>query len=254
MRPYDPNDQNDPFNSTESWNKIDYKFDGNELNADNLLMKISFDENTVPTYQFFRPNDGRTWQRTSGNEWEEYSFDASEDGNTTDSPILSNPLPINPMTIYKYYKEPLIKADGVYNNSERIKRFFFIRAEGSAIVPLDNYLIAIDTYSKYIFAYAKITKYNPIFGQNLPTEFEAIELWHLKKKFYEYDPIGFITKENNDYKITLYKVYAGDMTTNNAEYVPRYSPNNQSLAGDDADSPGRSPYTPYDPNADMVYP
>ena len=137
-------------------------------------------------------------------------------------------------------ENPLVKYNGAYNLSKRIDRFFFIRAAGNAAVWLDNYLIAIDTYSKFIFAYAKITKYVDIFGQLLPTEFEAIEHHHLGYKFYEYDPIGFIDENKN---IILYQVYADDMTANSSEYVPRYSGLNTQIAKPiDKTTTGRSPY------------
>ena len=157
MPSYSPDDTADPFNSKEDWNRIDYKFNGNELY--NYFMKISFDVHTVPIYSFFIPNDGREWKKNSSSDYDEYTFDASEDGNTTESPIISGAIKISPMTVHRYGKNPLVSSDGFYNSSERIDRFFFIRAEGNAIVELDNYLIAIDTYSKFIFAYAKITKY-----------------------------------------------------------------------------------------------
>ncbi|MEI0486657.1 hypothetical protein [Brachyspira intermedia] len=238
MPSYSPDDMTDPFNSKEDWNRIDYKFNGNELY--NYFMKISFKVTTVPVYSFFMPNDGREWEKPSENYYDEYTFDASDDGNTTESPILPNPIKISPMTVHRYGKNPLVKHDGKYNSSERIKRFFFIRAEGSAGVKLDNYLIAIDTYSKFIFAYAKITKYSDILGQLLPTDFEAIEHYHQKRKFYEYDPIGFIDKNKN---IILYQVYEDDMTANSSEYVPRYTGTGGKAAEPiDKTTTGHSPY------------
>ena len=50
MPSYDPNDTEDPFNSKEEWNNINYKFNGNELYE--YFMKISFDVHTVPIYSF----------------------------------------------------------------------------------------------------------------------------------------------------------------------------------------------------------
>ncbi|MEI0566151.1 hypothetical protein [Brachyspira pulli] len=240
MPSYSPDDKTDPFNSTEDWNRIDYKFNGKELY--NYFMKISFDVHTVPTYSFFIPNDGRKWRKIKGSHFDEYTFNASRDGNTTEAPLGDKPLVIDikPMTVHRYGKNPLVQYDGVYNSSERIDRFFFIRAEGNAIVELDNYLIAIDTYSKFIFAYAKITKYSDVFGQLLPTEFQAIERYHLGYKFYEYDPIGFIDGNKN---IILYQVYADDMTANSSEYVPRYTGTDGKAAEQiDKTTTGHSPY------------
>ncbi|OEJ15872.1 hypothetical protein BFL38_10455 [Brachyspira hampsonii] len=235
---YDANDASDPFNSKEDWNRIDYKFNGNELY--NYFMKISFKVTTVPVYSFFLPNDGREWKKDSSSYYDEYTFDASDDGNTTATPIITNLIKISPMTVYRYGKNPLVSSSGVYNSSERIKRFFFIRLVGIAGVKLDNYLIAIDTYSKYIFAYAKITKYSDILGQLLPTEFKAIEHYHLGYKFYEYDPIGFIDANKN---IILYQVYEDDMTANSSKYVPRYTGIGGKAAEQiDKTTTGHSPY------------
>lgn len=237
MPSYSKDDTTDPFNSKEDWNRIDYKFNGNELY--NYFMKISFEVTTVPVYSFFIPNDGREWKKNTRSDYDEYTFDASDDGNTTESPILP-PISIKPMTVHRYGKNPLVSSDGFYNTSERIKRFFFIRAEGNAGVKLDNYLIAIDTYSKFIFAYAKITRYVDVFGQLLPTEFKAIEHYHLGYKFYEYDPIGFIDENKN---IILYQVYADDMTANSSEYVPRYTGTDGNAAKPiDKTTTGYSPY------------
>ena len=241
MPSYSPDDTADPFNSKEDWNRIDYQFNGNDLY--NYFMKISFKVTTVPVYSFFIPNDGREWVKNAKSYYDEYTFNASKDGNTTEAPIGGDkPLVLNisPMTVHRYGKNPLVKHDGVYNSSERIKRFFFIRAEGKAVVNLDNYLIAIDTYSKFIFAYAKITKYEEVMGQLLPTDFEAIEHHHQKRKFYEYDPIGFIDKNKN---IILYKVYEDDMTANSSEYVPRYTGTDGKAAEQtDKTTTGYSPY------------
>ena len=77
-------------------------------------------------------------------------------------------------------------------------------------------------------------------GQLLPTEFQAIERYHLGYKFYEYDPIGFIDGNKN---IILYQVYAGDMTANSSEYVPRYTGTDGKAARPiDKTTTGHSPY------------
>ena len=81
MPSYDPNDTEDPFNSKEEWNNINYKFNGNELYE--YFMKISFDVHTVPIYSFFKPDDSRVWKRTQESYFEEYTFNASRDVNKT---------------------------------------------------------------------------------------------------------------------------------------------------------------------------
>ena len=48
---------------------------------------------------------------------------------------------------------------------------------GGGIVTLQQYLIAVDTYSKFVFAFGRITDVTSIFGDKVPMQFEAIEYY-----------------------------------------------------------------------------
>ncbi|CRF33253.1 hypothetical protein BRSU_1325 [Brachyspira suanatina] len=149
------------------------------------------------------------------------------------------------MTVYKYeFKNPLVTIDSSYNQSDRMNRFLFYRIKGSAKVAgigvdLNNYLIAVDTHSKLVFAYAKITKTAsaPVVGTPYPIEFKAVELFESKKKFYEYDPIGIV---HADGKVTLYTEYQNEMRLNSTGYFPSIHDENRPIAS--YQGAGTSPY------------
>lgn len=223
----------DPFIKGE-WNNPDYNgFDGTKIK--DWFPRISFDNQNVPIYSFKKEN--RVW--TVGNPtMSEYYFDASSDGNTAQG------IGIKPMTIYKYeYKNPLIDPNGSYNSSDRMKRFLFYRIVGEAKfigigANLDQHLIAVDTYSKLIFAYAKIVSTYEIVGGNLvPNGFEALEYHSEKRGFYEYDPIGIV---HEDGRVTLYEEYQNEMRISATKFLPQIHDPTRKMAS--YNGPGVSPY------------
>ena len=138
----------------------------------------------------------------------------------------------------------MVTIDSSYNQSDRMNRFLFYRIKGSAKVAgigvdLNNYLIAVDTHSKLVFAYAKITKTAnaPVVGTPYPIEFKAVELFESKKKFYEYDPIGIV---HADGKVTLYAEYQNEMRLNSTGYFPSIHDENRPIAS--YQGAGTSPY------------
>ena len=229
-----PEDQ-DPFKNGE-WNSIDYIFNGNKIL--DFLFGASFDNNNVPIYKFYK--DGKSWSVTDPLTSEKY-FDGTDGGN------VAQGYKISPAKFYRYdYKNPLIAPENSYNQSDRMKRFVFYRLVGNAvIVPLNNYLIAVDTYSKLVFAYGKITKTGSTMGQAYPTAFEAVELHGDKRPFYEYDPIGFMSYDasTDSLKLTLYREYQNEMARDANAYFPQIHDASREIAGYvDANSAGRSPY------------
>ena len=229
-----PEDE-DPFKNG-IWNDIDYRFDGNKILE--FLFGSSFDNNNVPMYKFYK--DGKSWSVTDSLRAENY-FDGSDAGN------VAQGYPINPAKFYRYdYKNPLVDPESSYNKSERMNRFLFYRLSGEAvIVPLNNYLIAVDIYSKLVFAYGKITKTGTAAGQAYPTAFEAVELHGDKIKFYEYDPIGFMSYDasTDSLTLTLYREYQNEMAKDANAYFPQVHDSSREIAGyDNPNSAGRSPY------------
>lgn len=206
-----------------------------------VLPKMSFDGNNIPVCRF----DSRlTGWKTEYRPTEEYSYNANDEGNTA----LAG-LSIRPMQIYQYRgKNPLASPYCPYNSSENIKRFRFYRFVGKAIgsISLDQFVIAVDTYSKFVFAYAAVTELNNF---SIPQEYEPVEL-HSEdgRPFYEYDPIGYVQEDGT---VVRYRQYEEDMETDRAvNYLPRiHSPAEypdfpETVARHDPEGQGRSPYYP----------
>ena len=229
-----PEDQ-DPFKNGQ-WNDIGYQFDGNKIL--DFLFAASFDNNNVPMYSFFK--DGTVWTVSD-------TLTAENKYNAQDGANKAQGYKITGASFYRYdYKNPLVTPESAYNQSERMKRFLFYRIIGKAVVvSLNNYLIAVDTHSKLVFAYAKITKTAEAVGQKYPTEFEAVELHGEKRKFYEYDPIGFMSYDasTDSLKLTLYREYQNEMAKDANAYFPQIHDPSREIAGyNNENSAGRSPY------------
>ncbi len=231
--PFNPNYKGDGY---YGWNDEKYIFYGSII--DSWFMKVNFGKGNVPEYRFFIPNDGRSWIK--GDDLKnEFNFDARNDGNKVTYPLN---VAISDMVVYKYVnKNPLVSSTGEYNKSERLQRFIFMRINGSAAnVPMNNYLIAIDKYSKFIFAYAKIVETGSTLGNKYPTKFDAIENYQDRRFFYEYDPIGFVSEDGS---VTLFDEYKREMELGATDYVPSiHKENNKPRAIATREKPGRSPY------------
>ena len=239
-----PEDQ-DPFKNGQ-WNDIGYQFDGNKIL--DFLFAASFDNNNVPEYSFFK--DGTVWTVSD-------ALTSENKYNAKDGANKAQGYDITGAAFYRYdYKNPLVAPDSSYNKSERMGRFLFYRLVGKAVVvPLNNYLIAVDTHSKLVFAYGKITKTGSTMGQAYPTAFEAVELHGDERKFYEYDPIGFLSYDasTESLKLTLYREYQNEMAKDANAYFPQIHDPSREIAGyADANSAGRSPY--YMVNVDDIDP
>ena len=253
--------ETDPFEVEAEWNKIDYVFDGNKLDSTDLVLyKVCFDSSNTPEYAFGSRSAG--WALSNDSTCE-YTYDASGDGNTTTTEITilgstsTMTLNITGMTVYQYRgKNPLYDANSNYNTGTRVGRFRFYRMEGTVSVTttiwgktvtlysmdLDQYLLAVDTYTKFAFVYGYITKTESTAGQLVPTEYEAVEL-HGDYQFYEYDPIGYV---ESDGTVVLYNQYKTDMINASAvNYVPSIHSEDKTMANQNSSSGiGRSPYYP----------
>lgn len=232
----DVDPEKDPFIKGE-WNKPDYKFDGTKFET--WLLKVSFDGSNIPEYGFFE--DGTQWTESHVKEgYPEVSFNADNRGWTAQG------ITMKPLTIYRYnHKNPLVAADGAYNTSDRLDRFFFYRIIGAAKVAgiganLDQYLIAVDSYSKFVFAYAKVTSTESVMGNAVPNGFGPVESYGEKRFFYEYDPIGYVDANGT---VTLYKSYTDEMRKSAVDYFPSiHNKVDMTIASHSPSGEGRSPY------------
>ena len=238
-KPADIDDNNiipadkDPFKKGE-WNNQNYRFDGSLIK--NYFFAASFDGKNVPSYRFFLDYK-RAWE-IEDYDYNAYKYDGSGDGNKAQG------YNINPANFYKYEGiNPLVSYNSSYNKSDRMKRFIFYRLQGKAVVvPLNNYLIAVDAYSKFVFAYGKITKTANALGQAYPTEFQPVESHGEKRKFYEYDPIGIMIYDNvsAELKLKLYEEYQNEMAKDANAFFPQIHDINRGLASEN--KAGLSPY------------
>ena len=235
----------DPFKVGE-WNDINYQFDGTII--DKWFFHVDFDGNTVPTYRFKEHCSGHGEWKLANEEKAEYTSTSPDGENTAQG------YKITELTVSRYNgKNPLYKGTASINKAGgRMERFRFYRIKGkSVIVGLDQHLIAIDTYSKFVFAYGKITKTSSTAGKLVPMAFEPLDV-HVcpagqtagaKLPFYMYDPLGFV---NSDGSVVLYQEYRtemGDATTGQTKYFPQVHDMERPIAQrGDLNTPGRSPY------------
>lgn len=118
---------------------------------------------------------------------------------------------VKDMKVYQYRGDnPLLTAEEEekYYNSEIIKNFRFYRFTGSVLngfAQLDNFIIAVDAASDFVYAYAKIAATDELTN---PTAFAAVETDTEKNEkgtpFYRFDPIGYV---NGDGTVILYEEY-----------------------------------------------
>ena len=234
----DPNE--DPFLNGD-WNKPNYGgYDANKF--DTWLFKASFQKDKLPIYTFFDDDKGRAWL-ANGSDWNNkpaYYYKGIDGENYADSSIMK--ADITDLTVYKYKSEnPLYSSSGYLPG--RIDRFNFYSINGkAAIVTLKQYLIAVDTYSKFIFAYGAITKVESVFGgEKVPMGFEAIEKYAEKRPFFEYDPIGYV---NSDGSVVLFEHYIKEFVASPTTYEPKIHLEFTNMAKHDSKGQGYSPYLP----------
>ena len=234
----DPNE--DPFLNGD-WNKPNYGgYDASKF--DTWLFKASFQANKLPIYTFFNDDKGRYWM-TGGKDWNDkpaYYYKGIDGENYADSSFVT--ANITGLTVYKYKAEnPLYSSSGYLPG--RINRFNFYSIDGkAAIVTLKQYLIAVDTYSKFIFAYGAITKVDTVFGgEKVPMGFEAIEKYAEKRPFFEYDPIGYV---KDDGSVVLFEHYIQEFVASPTTYEPKIHPEFTNMAEHNEKGQGYSPYLP----------
>ncbi len=244
--------EDDPFvdyDGSRPWNDPDYGF---KMNFDEYVIEAKFDENNRPTYKLV---PGK-WNQSDTSK-NEYWYDGpdTEGGGTT----------IGSMKYYLYKgNNHLFAADSAYNKSDRLDRFYFYRFEGAAFgVSIKNCLIAIDTYSKLVFAFGVPSLWkrpvNIIGVPYAPASWQAVENgWEAKYEvntqdrfanvngiqyFYEYDPVG-VVKANGEIEIFQWCL---DSIGDNSKYAPRVKGNAIDLGrpiDSETEKEGRSPYMP----------
>lgn len=227
----------DPFKLPEDYNDPNYQFPADKFK--NWLFKASFQGDKLPIYNFFNDNS-RSWI-PGGADWNNITaeyYNGKDGENYVVSGILT--VSITSLKVYKYPgNNPLYSSLGYLPG--RMDRFNFYSINGEAsVAPLKQYLIAVDTYSKFIFAFGAITGTKNVMGQDVPVSFEAVEKHGDKKAFYEYDPIGYVTKDGS---VILYEHYKTEFVDAPTSYMPK-DHNFDKMAQPTPTGQGYSPYRP----------
>lgn len=182
---------------------------------DNWLLVATFDSKDVGTFRFINVNIATNWRIKDHNR-KEYIYD----GEDTKAGIFA----ILNMTYYQYRgKNPLYSISSEYNNSDFVARFYFYKftGKGLGILGLNNYLIAVDSHSKYIFAFAKPTSFKKMFGKNIPKSWGPVDDKYVNGKelyFFEYDPAGVVKPDGT---CEIYDWFSDGLSK--GKYEPLYS-------------------------------
>ncbi len=246
----------DPFDDTEKWynksnsngdenNPEETGFDASEF--DNLQIEGWFDKQNVPTYTMKK---GDVWKAGDATKHEYVHSNAP---NTS-----GQGYNITGVTYYQYRGiNPNYDPVGNYNTSlqttedgkPKLSRFYFYRftGYGGSIQWLDNYLIAVDTYSKLIFAFSEPVEFSTMGAPTRwdPTDNEAFigQMY----QFYMYDPVGYVLKNDDEtYSVQLYQWFQDSLATGN--YKANINTAYTNIAGKDKDKPGKSPFNSHDVN------
>lgn len=250
----------DAFDDTEQWfNKSDSN--GDEQNPDKLdfphtdfdqlsLVGTIFNNSNVPVYAMRQENV-----------WVSKNTDQAEFVHANAPNTEGQGYEISNVHWYQYRgKNPLYAYDGNYNTvlqstskgNPKLSRFYFYRFTGDTLSPsLDNFLFAVDTYSKLMFAFAKPTASKNVFGNNVPTAWGATDgepFIGQIYQFYMYDPVGYVEKKDGGYNVVLYQWFSDNLAK--GEYQPTLGGKNAKSQGTDyaqvarksPDGAGKSPF------------
>jgi len=184
------------------------------------LIRSKFSSSNVPALWF---EDG-TWQSgdNSKNEMINNGPDTTAGSNSISSVVYYSYNGANPFfSLTNSYNSGSYNKEG----SRKMERFVFYRFIGKPpfVAPVDNMLVAVDTYTRLYFAFGKPTAYKSILGHSVPTDWGPVESTSTDSEgkphpFYEYDPAGYIDETG---KFINADWYALNMAAGN--YDPRYT-------------------------------
>lgn len=244
-----PGDFNPFYNAdpANNWNDPDYRFPASVV--DDFFLKVVFGSGNIPDYTFYRgtgfatgtypvTNTPEGGSPSTSNVNTKYYRPANGENRVTD-PLNVN---IENAEFHRFdgrnpLRRPASKAEQVNTG-----RFRFWHFKGKASVQnLDQYLCVVDTYSKFIWAYVKITGTSETAGQAVPVKFDAMENYGDRRMFWEYDPIGYVDSNGN---VTLYDEYKNDMKNQTAvKFFPQIHNATRGVATQNGSGgAGRSPY------------
>ena len=246
----------DPFDDEGKWyNDPNEGFPNTDFETMSLVGTY-FDNSNVPVYAM---ESGEVWASKDASKNE---FIHAKAPNTSGQGYA-----ISNVNWYQYRgKNPLYAADGSYNTSlqltsnlnPKLSRFYFYRFTGDTLSPsLDNFLFAVDTYSKLMFAFAYPTKTENVFGNNVPKAWgptDGAPFLGTNYQFYMYDPVGYVEKKDGKYTVVMYDWFKQNLTK--GIYQPTLGGlNNNSqgtalttVASKTPSGAGKSPFNSHDVN------
>ncbi|WP_029410097.1 hypothetical protein [Treponema pedis] len=156
--------------------------------------------------------------------------------------------------MYKTRKDRWAKSNHFDPNldseeAEKQKRFYFYRFTGKAAAGtnLDNSTFCVDTYSKFLFFYSEPATKKVIFGNTIPSDWRDYEAessgTHTKrdKKFYEYDPVGFVREDGS---VVIYNWFKAKIV--DSDYSPSMKERYKYVAkAGKSGEKGRAGHSPY---------
>ena len=176
---------------------------------DDWKFKSNFSSSNVPEMEYAGTV---TW------DGEQYKGeDAHAGGNKINSMVYYRYRGKNPFGLYKNEKYPVYNTEGKSTGKKEalMTRFVFYRftGKGGGVADLDNYIVAVDTYAKLVFAFAKPVDFATLVGQKVPTKWAPIDKVEdgltntdgRQYRFYEYDPAGYVTQDGNFHMTDIYK-------------------------------------------------
>lgn len=200
----EPNGDNAAHTQFEGKLGSGYNFPASKF--DNWKFKAKFNNQNVPEMQY----DGTTV-------WKDDKYDGENStakGYTISTMTYYRCVGKNPFGLYKNETYPVCDNQGKPTGEKEalMTRFVFYRFTGKVPVAggLNNYIVAVDMYSKLVFAFAKPTGFS---GFGVPTGWEPIDIAAegktdsngRKYRFYEYDPAGYVTADGTFHMTDAYK-------------------------------------------------
>lgn len=183
----------------------------------NWLLVASFDKDNIPTLKFIDSTEDKYWT-ANNSDINEYMYK----GKNSKAGMFF----ISYMTYYQYRGyNPLYTEKRNKDNADMMKRFYFYRftGKGGGIISLDNTLVAIDIYTKYVYIYGVPVEEDKVFGVDVPLKWGPSDTVVYKGSilpFYKYDPVGHVEEDGT---VVLYPSYQNSFLDKENRYQPLYN-------------------------------
>ena len=220
----------DPFDKLEEWfnnpnsngdgstEESKQKLDFPASDFDKLGITGSFNMQNVPSYSV--QSTAVSWEE-SNRDLREFKWkgpDTTGQGYTISNVTYYQYRGIN--RLYGNDSSYNVQLQETANRNPKLSRFYFYRftGKGGGIADLDNCLFAVDTYSKFIFAYAEPVAFT---SMGAPTQWSPTDLNKYsdtdptRYMFYEYDPVGYFVKNGDSYSAVLYSWFTENLAVGN---------------------------------------